>query len=667
MLKANIIVHKSILSGVLDSLEKTGIMQIDPLETNLDEKTNNVLRSMDHPLELKDLAEMEIRLERLCDIFNCYFPEKTSMMDDIRSASKPLKRIEPFEFHDLISRTQRHLSVWEDKVLALNQGYLECTEELKTLAERKKQLELLLPVDISLDLLAEGPYTFVKVGTTPDPSHLYESMKNIALAIVKVYPTGLPDTPHVAVVAGLHEVMDETVSALRGKLFNELQLRDNSGSPSQLIKEIERSELSAHASRDEALEELKGIRNKYLKKTLIMLELISVERMKFEMHSSFGKTEHTIVISGWVEERKRSALERMLSKYRELFLDLQEPDLKKDNPPSSLAHSKYIRPFESLVTAFSPPKYNDLDPTPFVGMLFILFAGLMLGDAGYGAMILIASFWLGSKVKKGFMADMAYMGKLFGSVTLLMGLFTGSVFGDLIPRLFYGDPLKPLYTIPGLDFLPYDALRNPMPLFLFSLGVGMVAIYMSVIVSFVTHVKQGDYRKMLFEDIALLMMIPSLSALAAQLVGMTTLPDLIFHLSAAALISSILLLVIANKSMPLLALFEITGFIGDLLSFARILALGLATVALAMTWNIMAELLLPDWANIGMGIIRIILVIVLLIALNLFNFAFQALGACIHSLRLQYIEFFNRCYTGGGRFFQPFKAVRMYTTLEKDE
>jgi len=124
------------------------------------------------------------------------------------------------------------------------------------------------------------------------------------------------------------------------------------------------------------------------------------------------------------------------------------------------------------------------------------------------------------------------------------------------------------------------------------------------------------------------------------------------------------LLIIGNLSMPLLALFEVTGFLGDLLSFARILALGLATAGLAMTWNIIAEMFLP-LDSIGGAIWKMLVILVILIFFHIFNFIFQTLGACIHSLRLQYIEFFNRCYSGGGVLFKPFRAHRAYTESKK--
>jgi len=589
------------------------------------------------------------------------------MLADLFPSPFRKEKVRESDFGSLMERSEKLLGNIEEPILEHNQRLSDMNDERGKLKEKKSQISLLASLDFPLGYLGKGPFTFTRVGTANDVGEMKNALKGIRDVTVIHASTDLPEAPFVAVIIGMNEVENRVVKALRGKIFNELQLPELKGRPKEILADIERSVKKLNAEKEEIFTALEEIKEKKTREMEVVREIVRIKREKYEIYVKFGKTDDTVVISGWVEDARKKELERSLKDLMYVKVHFNEPDLEKDTVPSKLSDSRHLKPFEGLINTFSPPGYNDLNPTPFVAVLFVLFFGIMLGDAGYGLIILITCYLIGRKATEGFMANAAHIGKYVGLVTTVTGVITGSFFGDLLQRLIYDrnadGSLKPLYTISGVDYLPYDSLRDPLPLFMVGLGLGLITIYLSVVLSTITHVKRKEYKSLVLKDISLLIFIPSFIVLIIDLLKMGDVSSLVPVARGGAGIG-FLLLIIGNLSMPLLALFEVTGFIGDLLSFARILALGLATVGLAMTWNIIAEMFLPLGTVAG-GIWKMIVILIILIFFHIFNFVFQTLGACIHSLRLQYIEFFNRCYTGGGVLFKPFRAHRAYTESKK--
>ncbi len=667
MVKANIIAHISILEDTVDAVASAEIMQVNPVNDNLGEEIRGHLGALTTPSRHIALLEIELRMERLLDIFSTHFPSQTSMLADLFPSASNKTKVKELDSEELLARSEKVMSGIEKELLWSNDRLSEINDELARNREKKAQVSLLEPFDMPLHYLDDGTYTFTRIGTTDDVYELGKALENIPKAAFDHVSTDLPEAPNVVVITGLTEVLEDVSKALRGKIFNELQLPELKGRPKEILADLNRNIEALEEEGEMLLDELKKLKEEWIPKIEVEMELVRIKREKYETYARFGKTENTAVISGWVEEEKKDELRKCLKDLKYVEVSFSEPDLENDKVPSSLSKSRFIKPFEGLINTFSPPKYNDLNPTPFVAVMFVLFFGIMLGDAGYGLLLLIACLFIGVKIKEGFMANLAYIGKYVSVVTIITGVVTGSFFGDLLQRLIYeknaDGTLQPLYTISGVDFLPYDSLRDPLPLFMIGLGLGLLTIYLSVVLSAITHVKQKEMKTFVFGDVSLLILIPCMIILMINLLGMMDVSFLVIP-ALVGLGISVVLLTVINLSMPLLVLFEITGFLGDLLSFARILALGLGTVGLAMTWNIIAEMFLP-LDSVGGGILKLVAILVILIFFHLFNLAFQTLGACIHSLRLQYIEFFNRCYTGGGVLFKPFRANRVFTEMRK--
>jgi V/A-type H+-transporting ATPase subunit I len=298
-----------------------------------------------------------------------------------------------------------------------------------------------------------------------------------------------------------------------------------------------------------------------------------------------------------------------------------------------------------------------------MGIFFILFFGLMLGDAGYGLVLLILSlvgyFYLGRA--SGMIRTFSFLGIWLGLTTTFVGLLTNSLFGDFIPQFIYNDPNATIYslTIVGIQ-LPIEPLRNPLILLTIALLAGLIHMNLGIILAMIQTIRNKQYKELITNHISwILLEIGGGLLIAESLLKLVTLSTMLFYLAAIFVVIGIILRLI--NAGPL-GFFDITGFVGDWLSYARLLALGLATGGMAIAFNIVAQLFAD---MIPIEIVGLIFMSILLILLHTINLGLQALGAGVHSLRLQYVEFFNRFYEGGGHKFKPFSEKRKFTTLKK--
>jgi V/A-type H+-transporting ATPase subunit I len=351
--------------------------------------------------------------------------------------------------------------------------------------------------------------------------------------------------------------------------------------------------------------------------------------------SRFGETETTFVLMGWLPEseieRVQSALVETVGEAvlaRRLALT---PELRR-RVPIMLQNRRMARPFESLVRLRSLPCYDDFDPTWLMAVFMPILFGMMLGDIGYGALLLVASLFMMRKFKIGTLHDILIVLAMGSGWSILFGVLFGELFGS------FGEQL-------GLHPLWFNRASpdNVAGLLLMALAVGAAHIALGLVLGVWEAVRRRS-RSHLLERGGMLLGLVSLFFVAAVLANL--MPEGFMTPAVGGLIVGIVLL-----SMPmgwmgiLIGPVEFIGLIGNVLSYLRIAAIGLASIYLAQVANDMA-------GKVGSLIVGVI-VVVLIHALNLVMGAFSP---TIHSLRLHYVEFFRKFYEGGGKPYQPFKG-----------
>ena len=382
------------------------------------------------------------------------------------------------------------------------------------------------------------------------------------------------------------------------------------------------------------------------------LELLEQE----EVRENFIHTEHTFVLEGWVRENNAEALEDELQQnFEVIHVELSEPN-EEDEPPVDVENKRLFSPFQMVTNLYGIPKYREIDPTPLIAPFFAFFFGVCLTDAGYGLVVAVIAFLLARKFATGEGAKQLFkILILAGIATIIVGTLTAGWFGISPQKL--PDFLLKLRVL--------DVQKNQIHFFGIVLGLGFLQVWFGFVVK--TYL---DFRVRNWKG-AFLCQIPWLIFMTGVLPFYFTRGSLSseLRLSILALFVVCFILVVAfsdqesksaagrigNGFFDLYS--RISGSFGDILSYSRLFALGLATGIIAGVVNTMAEM---TW---GIPYLGKVITVGLLIGGHLFNIVINALGGFIHTARLQFVEFFTKFYEGGGEEFKPFKRKRLYTVV----
>jgi len=353
--------------------------------------------------------------------------------------------------------------------------------------------------------------------------------------------------------------------------------------------------------------------------------------------SLFGETDSTFLITGWVPARDLEKLQMTLKEKvgdRVLLQPLPLTSEIKKRAPVVLKNPPPAQPFESLVRLLALPRYGHIDPTPLMALFLPIFFGMILGDVGYGFILLMLSLGLLLKIKKGVIRDVITILCMGAGWAILFGFLYGEAFGTLGEHL----GMRPLW-------FDRASSEHVSGLLLMSLAVGSVHITLGLILGLWEAVKDKS-KSHLLERGGMLLGLMSLFLITAVLAGL--LPQ---EFKTPAIVGMMIGIVLIGASMGWLGILmgpiEFIGLVGNVLSYLRIAAIGLASVYLAKVANDMIGMV----GNLIVGVIVALL-------LHSLNLVLGAFSPTIHSLRLHYVEFFRKFYEGGGRPYEPYRSLR---------
>ena len=313
---------------------------------------------------------------------------------------------------------------------------------------------------------------------------------------------------------------------------------------------------------------------------------------------------------------------------------------------------------------YASPSHDDIDPTPILAFFFYFFFGMMFSDAGYGLLMAIA---IGIIIKK-FKPDekMKENLKLFqycGISTFLWGLVFGSFFGDA-PATLYNYFSGASITM--ADIIPWPTLdpqKDALTVMAISIGFGLIHILVGMGCKFYVCLKKKDYGGAFFDTGLWMMLLVGIAVLA---IGAFS-SQIVLYVGAGIAIACAIGLVLRNKKGffgkmigGLASLYDITGYISDLLSYSRLLALGLTTGVMAQVFNMLSSMF-------GKSVFGCICMIIIMVAGHAINIGLNALGSYVHTMRLQYVEMFSKFYEGGGKEFEPFSLNSKYIKIQEDK
>ena len=400
------------------------------------------------------------------------------------------------------------------------------------------------------------------------------------------------------------------------------------------------------------------------KRLKFAVDYLAMRKDKYAVLSDLGFTGNTFVLTGYIPEKYCEQLRLELEAKFTASVTFTDP-AEDEDVPVLLENSRFSAPVEGITRMYAMPAKSDVDPTPVMSFFYYLFFGMMLSDAGYGLVMVIATTIILAKFKlESGMKKTMVMFRNCGISTVIWGALFGNWFGDIVQvvgREFFGKEI-------GSIALWFEPLDDPIKLLLFSFGLGILHLFLGVAVAFKMSWDEGKKLDAVLDALPVYMIITGAAPLAAGI--LTTVPDSLKKIGMPLVIAGVALLVLtagrSSKSVfgkffgGLYALYNTaTGYLGDILSYSRLLALGLATGSIAGVINLIGTM--PE-----NKIVKLVLLIVVFIVGHTANLAINLLGAYVHTDRLQFVELFSKFYTGGGREFDPFTVKTQYIKFKEE-
>lgn len=362
-------------------------------------------------------------------------------------------------------------------------------------------------------------------------------------------------------------------------------------------------------------------------------------------------------VVGWIESDKIRELKKRISAVtNNFFLREVEPE-EGERAPIVFKNSSWARPFEFITGIYGPPRNGDPDPTPFLTPFFVVFFGLCLTDAGYGIILALLA-WLGIKfIKPGREAKKMFLVLMYGGLaTFFAGALVGGWFGIVLEGGgWFKESLAKMKVI--------DPVEDPITMLLLSLGLGVVQIFAGIIINIWWKIKKGEVMSALLDDGMWFYFLTVILIWGADNIGMIDLAwaKYLVWIGVAGIVATQGRKA-ENPALKLVhgvvSLYGVVGYLSDVLSYSRLLALGLATSIIAMVVNLIASLTVDMIPYLGYVIAAVVI-----IGGHIFNIAINALGSFIHSSRLQFVEFFPKFMESGGLSMTPVKKESKYIKI----
>ena len=632
---------------IIEFLQRRGVVEIS---SNDDEEldTTNVTAIVG------EFEKFRSTVAEALEILNKYSPEKKPVTEMFESRTEV--NIDTLDNPDF--RLERTLSI-ANEIVRSNQEISEIEKNISQIDVKCDILKQWKNLDIPMNFKGTS-MTSAFIGTVPF---------SITEDFINLFPNGSymeiisqsKEQTNLFIVC-VNDIVDEIRDLLRQNSFNSISEPENN-TPSEVIERCRNERLSYENRRSELQKHIKDL-SEHRKKLEISADYLQMRKDKYNAFSSLGFTEKTFVLNGYIPEKYVNSLREELEKKFTVYVDFTEPP-EDEEVPVLLENSKFSAPVEGITKMYSMPSKSDVDPTPVMSFFYYLFFGMMLSDAGYGLLMLIGTTIILKKFKlDNTMKKTMTMFRNCGVSTLIWGALFGSWFGDIVQvvgREYFGKEIGSI----ALWFQPLD---DPIKLLLYSFALGILHLFLGVGVSFKMSWDDGRKLDAILDTVPVYLTILGVAPLAASI--LTDVPSILKTIGTYLLIAGVVLIVLtsgrSSKSIfgkffgGLYALYNTaTGYLSDILSYSRLLALGLATGSIASVINLIGTM--PE--NM---IVKTILLVVVFIVGHTANLAINLLGAYVHTDRLQFVELFGKFYTGGGREFNPFAINTKYITSKEE-
>lgn len=656
---------KSQRKGVLELLQRRGAVEViqEPMK-------EEALSTMDTQAARNQFTVTQTTAKRALEILDVHCPVKKSplaMLEGRRSIS--------LEAYNSNLQRVTEIGTAASRIVQLEREREHCKAEILRLQTQLESLTPWLGLDISMRMKGTRS-TSVFIGTFPQAytreqilAALAQKLPEVRGIEVEVLSTLSQQTCVFLVCLSEESAAVET--ALRSMGFAWPQ-NPSKKPPSQRAEQLKGWIQEQEKKQDGILQELKtyGDRRDDL---CFLYDYYAMRIEKYEVLSLLRQSRRTFIITGYLPAKNVPALEKELTETFTVFVETEEPG-EDEEVPVALENNAFAAPMEPVLEGYSLPKRGEVDPcTPMACFYYLLF-GMMLSDAAYGLIMTIgcAVALLKFKNMESGLKKSLKMFMYSGISTTFWGVLFGSWFGDavtVISKTFFGTEV----TIPALWFVP---LNEPMRLLVFSFLLGIIHLFAGLGVQFYQCAKAGRWKDAIYDVVFWYLLVGGgivyllTMEMTTEMLGLGfILPEPVGTISAVcAGIGAVGVLFTAGRDSKnpgkrflkgIYGLYNVSGYLSDILSYSRLLALGLATGVIASVFNQMG-------AMVGGGVVGTIVFTLVFLIGHTLNIGINVLGAYVHTNRLQYVEFFGKFYEGGGKKFNPFAAHTKYYKIREE-
>lgn len=640
---------------LLEHLQDSGLVQVS--------KSGNEskgFKKIDMTSQMQ-VFERNVQLtEQALKILDNAVPEKAGML----SSFKGRREVDPDEIGEIAANSGEIISVCT-RIVELDRQRSDIAAELVKIRTKLDMLDSWKRLDIPLNTTGTKS-TAIFIGSLPEDYNLQKLTEKIAeenpkLEFEAEIVDSIPNqTNLVMFVPVSQKVMAEDV--LRSLGYSRPMSPTSKIPKVKTQQTIEKRERLIKES-DDALKEIESYasRREDIKATQ---DYFTIRTDKYSVINNLDHSKHVFVLEGYIPESDCEKLEQLCTRVCDCCVEFADAG---DDAPVKLKNNKFAEPAQGILTMYSAPGKTDIDPTPVLAFFFYFFFGMMFSDAGYGILMVIAT---GLMIKI-FKPDKKMYNnlKLFqycGVSTTLWGLVFGSFFGDA-PAALYNMFTGANITMADLFIWPtLDPQKDALTLMIISIAFGLIHILVGMGCKFIVCIRQKDYAAAFFDTGLWMLMLIGFAVLAA---GVAFSPALVTVGAVIAIACAVGLVLtqgrgkkgIVGKAVGGLAsLYDITGYVSDLLSYSRLLALGLTTGVMAQVFNMLSTMM-------GTNVLGIVFMIVIFVLGHAINIGLNALGSYVHTMRLQYVEMFSKFYEGGGKEFEPFSLNSKYIKIQEDK
>jgi V/A-type H+/Na+-transporting ATPase subunit I len=541
-------------------------------------------------------------------------------------------------YDQIIKRAREVIKELETTTRELTARKSELTLSVTALDRYEKVLTIIQPVEKELPTLEGFEVTILLI--QKEHAGVIEIIKKEIAAITHNHfemSTTSVDEETLATIMVFSKQHSENVhSFIYSVNVNEVRLpKEYTGRPFfemfALIEEQKQKNTEEIAAIDRRLDSLSSI---WFQELVVLKKHLEDIYAEVGAYTNFGLSDYTFVIMGWIPKKRLRATRQYLHDafgdrvvVRELGVteeDLKQAPVWYDNPA-------WIKPFEFIMGLVALPKYDEFDPSPILAIFFPLFFGMMVGDIGYGLVILAIGLYVRHRVDaKTFFGNMARVLIISSIPTMIFGYLFGEFFGNLGENLGW---IEPVHLI-GISWNRGEAI---IPMLILAVSIGVIHVFLGLAIGMRNALIMKN-RKHLAEHSGMLLAISAIIVLLVTAVG--ALPATGTYLGAGLLIIGFCLIIYGAGAFGAM---EVMGTVGNILSYARLMAIGMASVILALVANEMA-------GAFGIAIVGIMMAVLL----HGLNIVLAMFSPSIHSIRLHLVEFFSKFYEGGGIAYKPF-------------